>query len=154
MKVYVGLEVAENVALIEAGHSKEREVEEVMIHPEWKGKFSSSGFVDLAMLKLKKKLKFGASVSPICLPFDKSSDISKVGYVAGWGDDRWKEECFTDNRGPARNVPCLKSFTFDGKTHDKCFEGKSPSDLNKKCVQFRKFNRDFDWKKTSHVVIR
>ena len=70
LKVYVGIDVDEDHTLILEGHSKERDVEQVIVHPEWTSQeyIREGGFVDIALLKLKDKLEFGASVSPICLP--------------------------------------------------------------------------------------
>ena len=70
LKVYVGIDVNEDYTQILEGHSKERDVAQVIVHPEWTSQEFNreDGFVDIALLKLKDKLEFGASVSPICLP--------------------------------------------------------------------------------------
>ena len=70
LKVYVGIDVNEDQTQILEGHSKERDVVQVVVHPEWTSEEfdREGGFVDIALLKLKDKLEFGASVSPICLP--------------------------------------------------------------------------------------
>ena len=80
--------------------------------------------------------------------------MSETGYTAGWGENTWRKQCFTDNGGPARNVPCLGSWSYGGKSHTNCFHGNSPADENTKCVKFRKANENFNWNDTTYVVIR
>jgi len=157
LKVYVGIEVNEDHTQILEGHIKERDVEQVIVHPEWTSQEFNreDGFVDIALLKLKDKLEFGANISPICLPpLDKKVKLSETGYTAGWGENTWRKQCFTDNRGPARNVPCLGSWSYGGKSHTNCFHGNSPADENTKCVKFRQANENFNWNDTTYVVIR
>ena len=93
-------------------------------------------------------------MSPICLPYKKYPIEGSEGYVAGWGRED-EESCMTDNKGPARNVRCKKTFTYKQRMYrDKCVKNGSPTDKNKKCKQFRKFVPDFDWEGTAYVEIR
>ena len=73
--------------------------------------------VDLALLKLAVKIKrWTRLVKPICLPgvWGKPNPVEdQVAYVAGWGaTEKKRRNCFTDNRGPARNVRCRFPFRF------------------------------------------
>ena len=46
-----------------------RDVAKVKIHPKWDG--LGKGGVDLALVKLKKPMKWSKHVMPICLPWNK-----------------------------------------------------------------------------------
>jgi len=170
IKVFIGLDPTTNVNPSFADDNqrssmdfakKVRDVDKILIHPKWQGaKEVEGGMVDLAVLRLKKKIEFDGDVKPICLPFGKSHDsvFEKEAYVAGWGNtEKNAENCITDNRGPERNKRCRFPFVYDNQKGSltECQTGlKSfPSSNNKKCRQFLEANDKFDWKGVSYVEI-
>ncbi|NXF35632.1 HPT protein, partial [Nyctibius bracteatus] len=54
-------------------------IEHVVLHPGY------PETVDLALLKLKQKVRLGEEVMPICLPQKDYVEPRRVGYVSGWG---------------------------------------------------------------------
>ncbi|XP_068267529.1 haptoglobin-like isoform X2 [Nyctibius grandis] len=54
-------------------------IEHVVLHPGYPES------VDLALLKLKQKVRLGEEVMPICLPQKDYVQPRRVGYVSGWG---------------------------------------------------------------------
>jgi len=65
------------------------DVEKAIIHPEYEHKNYMK--FDIALLKLKKKLKFTKAVQPICLPSEGDQDYTGKNFlVVGWGNTGWK----------------------------------------------------------------
>jgi hypothetical protein len=66
-----------------------QEVANYVIHPDYT--HSINGDSDLAILILKRPIKYGNSIRPICLWPNDSNDIhnvvNRLGYVVGWGED-------------------------------------------------------------------
>jgi len=140
----------------------EQDVEEVFIHPLWKGGTSlgenAEEAADMGMIKLAKELVWGKTVSPICLP--KVADLKvkdDTAYVAGWGKtEKERDNCVVDNRGPARNQKCRFPYKFENNDVEinECFKDAFPSNKNSKCQQFHKFHKNsFDFGNSSYVKI-
>ncbi|NXX57522.1 HPT protein, partial [Scopus umbretta] len=62
-----------------SGEQPALDIERVVLHPGY------PETVDLALLKLKKKVQLGEEVMPICLPQKDYVHPGRVGYVSGWG---------------------------------------------------------------------
>ncbi|XP_067399500.1 haptoglobin-like [Emydura macquarii macquarii] len=54
-------------------------IERIVLHPEF------PGAVNLALLKLRHKVRLGEDVMPICLPRQDYVMERRVGFVSGWG---------------------------------------------------------------------
>ncbi|MBN3279820.1 C1S protein, partial [Polyodon spathula] len=68
------------------------EVEKMILHPAYKRHFGDSPQYnydnDIALIKLKGKVKMGPNVTPICLPQTKEEgqpELGKIGFISGWG---------------------------------------------------------------------
>ncbi|GCC33719.1 hypothetical protein chiPu_0012189 [Chiloscyllium punctatum] len=66
-------------------------VEEVIVHPDYRKqvKEAQPNFDhDIALIKLKQKVKLGENLSSVCLPNPKKASSlqhGKLGYISGWG---------------------------------------------------------------------
>ncbi|XP_003223793.2 complement C1s subcomponent [Anolis carolinensis] len=85
--VYAGLLLVGPNALREASPL---EVDDVFIHPNWTTatEHRTNFDNDIALLRLKKPVTLGPTISPVCLPgtsSDYDPQIGTLGFVAGWG---------------------------------------------------------------------
>ena len=96
---------------------------------------------DLALIKVKKRIKFSETIMPICLPpAEKFPDEKGIVYVAGWGlhhESTQELDCTTGDKGPDPFSKCKFPF-FLGDTglslpFHQCLLTKSPSQKNKGC---------------------
>jgi len=141
-----------------------KDIKEITVHPKWNGGILSEdgeGLVDMALLKLKKRISFGKLITPICLPFKPSDPYDTKAYVAGWGNTAEDiPNCMTDNRGPSRMKKCRFPFVHKLIADEEFTEcQKQPKtfpslSMNKLCRQFKKANPDFDWTKVSFIRIK
>jgi len=157
MKVYVGLNQKHLDEIDKGDMHYEYAVKRVIVHPNWKGSQEEVQRPDLTLIELKKKVKWkwkGKNQQiPICLPEIEYPMHGKEAYVAGWGRSI-RQNCYTDNRGPSRNVRCRFPFSFDDTEYFQCVDGFHPSGLNTKCQQFNERNPTFKWKETAYVEIK
>jgi len=163
MKVFIGLRSTTDIKKHDSIKKHEKAVKEIIIHPRWNAGESTDGdgLVDMALIKLKKKIVFDEHVMPVCLPFKPTEPYGKGVYVAGWGlTEKDQVNCYTDNRGPERvrkcRFPFLHEMAGDDEEFDECQKQDKgfPSNGNKKCRQFNEANPDFDWKKNSFITIK
>ncbi|XP_034939664.1 uncharacterized protein [Chelonus insularis] len=72
--------------------SKNLEIEEFLLHPEYENR--GNAHADLALIFLKNKVHFTQTIKPVCL-WTGSSDLNKIigtmGYVIGWGHENNKQ---------------------------------------------------------------
>nr|XP_016850807.1 PREDICTED: complement C1s subcomponent isoform X3 [Anolis carolinensis] len=85
--VYAGLLFVGPNALREASPI---EVDNVFIHPNWTTatEHRTNFDNDIALLRLKKPMTLGPTISPVCLPgtsSDYDPQTGTLGFVAGWG---------------------------------------------------------------------
>ncbi|XP_042308806.1 complement C1s subcomponent isoform X2 [Sceloporus undulatus] len=86
--VYAGLLLVGPNAMNEASPL---DVAEPIIHPKWAkstAEYQTNFDNDIALLRLKKPVTLGPTISPICLPGTSSEydpQIGTTGFVAGWG---------------------------------------------------------------------
>jgi len=171
LKVVAGATVEMDMMDHDMRRKLERDVDEVFVHPLWKGGTSmevekpedmgKNGHeaADIAMIKLAKALVWGSTVSPICLPEVADLKVKDdTAYVAGWGQTEGdRKNCVVDNRGPARNLKCRFPFKLafaNDVEIQECYKGKFPSDENPKCKQFHQFHKNkFDFGNSSYVKI-
>lgn len=151
----------------------ERKVSKVKVHPMWKGNLDDGPLKDVALIKLHRsdKVDFTDRIRPVCLPSYSSEQLqvhNKFAYAAGWGrdehdrsaskNDHFTANCFTDNRGPARNAKCRFPFSFftsNTTEIEECIKDQFPSDEGKKCKQFHKFREEeFQFRDLAYVEIR
>jgi len=166
LKAIIGLSPSDDTADHNKVKKHMKDITNMILHPNWKGGkgVTVNGtfqIVDLALLKLKKRLNFdGPNVMPICLPFNPSDSRGKMAYVAGWGrTEKTQNNCYTDNRGPAKVKKCRFPFFHEkdsGEKYTECQMNKVsfPSNANGKCKQFRDTNPDFEWEKHSFIRIK
>ncbi|KAL7019684.1 hypothetical protein ACKWTF_011207 [Chironomus riparius] len=125
MKVYVGIHETSEIQKIQlneidAGMASEVIVDKIIVHPDYVcGKKSDS---DIALLELKKSIKFSDYIKPVCVE-TKDINISTLGIVSGFG---MTHEDFSIGEKPktlqSANVPiwandeCQTSYESLGKT--------------------------------------
>jgi len=157
MKVYVGINKRDLRTITKGKSEFEYAIKRVIIHPNWKGSQEVVQRPDLALIELEKKVKWKwkgkTQQIPICLPENDYPMHGKEAYVSGWGRSI-RQNCYTDNRGPSRNVRCRFPFSFMGNEYFSCETEFHPSELNRKCLQFRERRPRFKWKDTSYLEIR
>jgi len=162
IKVFIGLSATDDTKKHKVTKKYMKEIKKIIIHPNWKGGEKvpeGETMVDLALLKLKKRIEFDGDVRPICLPFKPTEPYGKDAYVAGWG--RTEEDipnCMTDNRGPAKMKRCRFPFLHELDMDDEFRECQKlkksfPSTGNSKCQQFKKAKPDFKWEDHSFIRI-
>lgn len=153
--------------------SFERKVSKVKVHPMWKGNLEDGPLKDVSLIKLHRsdKVDFTRHIRPVCLPSYSSEQLqvhNQFAYAAGWGKDEHERSakdggadpanCFTDNRGPARNAKCrfpYSFFTQNDTEIEECMKHQFPSDVSKKCKQFHKFREEeFQFRDLAFVEIR
>merc|ERR1719184_221913 len=99
---------------------------------------------DLALVKVKRPIKFNKFVEPICLPTPDFQDKEIDVFVSGWGTLNQKD-CSTDG-GPSSMVQCSQPFIWEGNTIPNCLFTNTPSSTNKVCQEFNRANPGY-WKK-------
>jgi len=60
------------------------QIEEIFIHPKYNPPKTENDY-DVALIKLRKPIKFNNDVRPVCLP-TKDFRAGTNCYVTGWGD--------------------------------------------------------------------
>jgi len=172
IRVFVGVTPGEDFKILDWNDARAKKVRDVKVHPMWKGQIGKEPLKDIALIKLHRKyyVEFTEEIRPVCLP--SSSEHfevkNKFAYAAGWGhteedqssvSDTRYTNCFTDNRGPARNAKCRFPFTHYASPDmqlQECLKDKNsfPSN-NGKCLQFREMNDiNFEWRDLNYVEIR
>jgi len=137
--VYVG---QHNLDDIHRNPKLKHKVAKVILHPEYIRKKRDMN--DLALLKVKRPIKFNKYVEPICLPKPDFKDKEIDVFVSGWGTLNQKD-CVTDG-GPASHAKCSDPFVWRGNTIGTCLFESTPSSNNKVCQEFARANPDY-WKK-------
>jgi len=157
LTVLVGMDVQANVNDMDIANF-EKKVDRVKVHEKWEGRIDSGGSgYDIALIRLDKELEWnGDQLSPICLA-KKDTHLAEKGYAAGYGTTKVPEKvCLTDNRGPARLMPCQFPFKFKKATYTECQRYEAPDHYSEKCKQFRNFmwTKKSDWSGTALVKIQ
>jgi len=141
ISVFVGLH---NLKEIYHNKKLKHKAAKVILHPEYIRKKRDMN--DLALVKVKRPIKFNKYVEPICLPNPDFKDKEIDVFVSGWGTLNQKD-CVTDD-GPSSLAKCSDPYIWRGNTisGSACLYESTPSSTNKVCKEFSRANPDY-WKK-------
>ena len=74
----------ENLTLqVERAHNFS--VQRVLFHPQFEFSSTQPDRFDIALLELKRPMKYASNILPVCLPSDNVAFHHQVGLVTGWG---------------------------------------------------------------------
>jgi len=62
---------------------------------------------DIALMVLSAPVALGARMNAICLPRESTKDKGVTVYSAGWGHERTKTSCLTNQKGPRLFEKCV-----------------------------------------------
>ncbi len=113
-------------------------------------------FHDLALLKTDRLIKFGPSVSPICMPMGPQfpDHGHGKGFVAGGGHIK-NQVCHTDVFGPEPFSQCAFPFTWKNRTFRDCAVGvPTPASDSPQCSEARKKNPKLFDTPAAHIVLK
>ncbi|XP_059083883.1 uncharacterized protein LOC131881128 [Tigriopus californicus] len=110
--------------------------EEILIHPKYARNVRDQH--DIALVKLRREVRFNRLQMPICLPpTAKFQDTNLTAYVSGWGLLS-QENCSTSDQGPSPHLSCQFPFRWQGQKVRGCSFTPTPTSNSEECGRFKK----------------